>query len=156
MCKVIINKMTFNQVKQCYQNSISINTIYRMIKNQQILYEFGFNTNQKSCKNIYIDINDTYRNFRFDNKKQKCKEKVLHFYQDIKDGKFINEVNAVIFNEVGLDSKKSMFLTISKIFSILSTYYGDLRRFNIFVCGDCARYIKTIANALRAKNVLDL
>ncbi|MBO6022822.1 hypothetical protein J6P51_02375 [bacterium] len=156
MCKMVINKMTFNQVTQCYQNSISINTIYRLIKNQQILYEVDFNTNPKSCKNIYIDIDDTYRNFRFDNKKQKCKEKVLHFYQDIKDGKFINEVNAVIFNEVGLDSKKSMFLTISKIFSILSTYYGDLRRFNIFVCGDCARYIKTIANALRAKNVLDL
>ena len=153
---MVINKVTFNQVTQCYQNSISINTIYRLIKNQQILYEVDFNTNPKSCKNIYIDIDDTYRNFRFDNKKQKCKEKVLHFYQDIKDGKFINEVNAVIFNEVGLDSKKSMLLTISKIFSILSTYYGDLKQFNIFVCGDGARYIKTIANALRAKNVLDL
>ena len=49
-----------------------------------------------------------------------------------------------------------MLLTISKIFSILSTYYGDLNQFNIFVCGDGARYIKTIANALHAKNVLDL
>ena len=28
MCKMVINKMTFNQVKQCYQSSISINTIY--------------------------------------------------------------------------------------------------------------------------------
>ena len=156
MCKMVINKMTFNQVKQCYQNSISINTIYRLIKNQPILYEVDFNTNPKNYKNIYIDIDDTYRNFRFDNKKQKCKEKVLHFYQDRKDDKFINEVNAVIFNEVGLDSKKSMLLTISKIFSILSTYYGDLKQFNIFVCGDGARYIKTIANVLHAKNVLDL
>ena len=156
MCKMVINKMTFNQVKQCYQNSISINTIYRLIKNQRILYEVDFNTNPSNYQNIYIDIDDTYRNFRFDNKKQKCKEKVLHFYQDRKDGKFINEVNAVIFNEVGLDSKKSMLLTISKIFSILSTYYGDLKQFNIFVCGDGARYIKTIANALHAKNVLDL
>ena len=114
--------MTFNQVKQCYQNSISINTIYRLIKNQPILYKVDFNTNPKNWKNIYIDIDDTYRNFWFDNKKQKCKEKVLHFYQERKDDKFINEV--------GLDSKKSMLLTISKIFSILSTYYGDLKQFN--------------------------
>ena len=148
MCKMVINKMTFNQVKQCYQSSISINTIYRLIKNQRILYEVDFNTNPRNYQNIYIDIDDTYRNFRFDNKKQKCKEKVLHFYQERKDDKFINEV--------GLDSKKSMLLTISKIFSILSTYYGDLKQFNIFVCGDGARYIKTIASALHAKNVFDL
>ena len=119
-----------------------------LIKNQPISYKVDFNTNPSNYKNIYVDIDDTYRNFRFNNQKQKCKEKVLHFYQDRKDDKFINEV--------GLDSKKSMLLTISKIFSILSTYYGDLNQFNIFVCGDGARYIKTIANVLHAKNVLDL
>ena len=156
MCKMVINKMTFNQVKQCYQSSISINTIYRLIKNQPILYRVDFNTNPKNWKNIYIDIDDTYRNFRFDNKKQKCKEKVFHLYQNGKDDKFINEVNEVIFNEVGFDSKKCMELTISQIKQILTTYYGDLKQFNIFVCGDGARYIKTIANALHAKNVLHL
>ena len=86
---------------------------------------------------------------------QKFKLKVLHTYQCIKNRKFVNEVNAVIINEVGLDSKKSMLLTILQINSILSTYYGDLSNYNIFVCGDGARYIKTIAHNLNAKNVLD-
>ena len=38
MCKMVIKKMTFNQVMDCYWNCISINTIYRLIKNQPILY----------------------------------------------------------------------------------------------------------------------
>ena len=33
MCKMVIKKMTFNQVKDNYWNCISINTIYRLIKN---------------------------------------------------------------------------------------------------------------------------
>ena len=155
MFKMVVNKMTFNQVQQCYENSISINTIYRLIKNQSTNFKIDFNTNPKNYKNIYVDLDDTYRNFRVGNKKQKFKLKVLHAYQFIKNSKFVNELNAVIINEVGLDSKKSMLLTILQINSILSTYYGDLSNFNIFVCGDGARYIKTIARNLNAKNVLD-
>ena len=155
MCQMVINKMTFNQVSFCYGNRIPINTVYRSIKNQSITYIVDFKTNPKNYQNIYINVDDTYRNFRVDNKKQKCKEKVLHFHQGIKDGKFINEVNAVILNKVGLDSKKCMTSTIDKIKDILTTYYGDLSHFNLFVCGDGARYIKTIAHDLDAKNILD-
>ena len=56
MCKTVINEMTFNQVKQCYQNSISINTIYRLIKNQPILYRVDFYTNPKNCKNFVMPL----------------------------------------------------------------------------------------------------
>ena len=128
-----------------------------MIKNQPISYKVDFNTNPSNYKNIYVDIDDTYRNFRFNNQKQKCKEKVIHAYQEhYKGGSFINEVNAVIFNQVGFDSKKCMELTISQIKHILTTYYGDLSQFRIFIGGDGARYIKTIAKAFNAQFVLDL
>ena len=128
-----------------------------MIKNQPILYKVDFNTNPNNYQNIYVDIDDTYRNFRFNNQKQKCKEKVIHAYQEhCKSGPFINEVNAVIFNQVGFDSKKCMELTISKIKDILTTYYGDLSQFRIFIGGDGARYIKTIAKVFNAQFVLDL
>ena len=155
MCKMVINKMTFNQVSFCYGNCIPLNTVYRSIKNQSITYIVDFKINPKNYKNIYINIDDTYRNFRVDNKKQKCKEKVIHFHQGTEEGKFINEINAVIFNKIGLDSKQSMASTIDIIKSILFTNYGDPSQFNIIVCGDGARYIDTIAHALHAKNVLD-
>ena len=157
MCKMVIKKMTFNQVMDCYWNCISINTIYRLIKNQPICYRVDFNTNPNNYQNIYVDIDDTYRNFRFNNQKQKCKEKVIHAYQEhCKGGPFINEVNAVIFNQVGFDSKKCMELTINQIKGILTTYYGDLSKFRIFIGGDGARYIKTIAKSFNAQFVLDL
>ena len=44
-----------------------------------------------------------------------------------------------------------MELTINQIKDILTTYYGDLSKFRIFIGGDGARYIKTIAKAFNGQ-----
>ena len=157
MCKMVINKMTFSQVVQCYENSISINIIYRLVKSQNLYYTVNFTRKTSDYPNIYIDVDDGYRNFRINNQKHKCREKVIHIYQEHqKGGPFINEVNAVIFNEVGLDSKKCTELTDDIIKRLLATYYGDISKFHIYIGGDGARYIKEIAKTFHAQFILDL
>ena len=49
-----------------------------------------------------------------------------------------------------------MELTINQIKHILTTYYGDLSQFRIFIGRDGAQYIKTIAKSFNAQFVLDL
>lgn len=96
-----IYKMTFSQIKRTFNSTISECTIHNLIKSQIKKIVINFNIDCSEFKNIYIDIDDTFRNLRIGNKKHKFKFRIIHIYQDYdpKTKKFTNEIKIVLINE---------------------------------------------------------
>ena len=152
-----IYKMTFSQIKRTFNSTISECTIHNLIKSQIKKIVINFNIDCSEFKNIYIDIDDTFRNLRIGNKKHKFKFRIIHIYQDYdpKTKKFTNEIKIVLINESTVFEYPSTNWTIDEINAILSKFYGDKCNFRIIVSGDGAQNIKDIANGLNAEFCLD-
>ena len=154
-------KMTFNQVIKSLKLDISKSTISRLIKKHKLVYEANFTEPTNNFKNVYIDVDDSFGTVKVGDKGYKFKFKLLHFYQDYKDvdntGKkrFINDLKVILINKCYMNSFLNFSSTMKEIKKILTKYYGDISKYNLFVSGDGARYIKTIADNLNAKMSID-
>lgn len=154
---VAIKKMTFSQAAYASDDSVSTSTVHRLIKNHWTNFKVNFNINPRKFKTIYINLDDGYRTLKMGDNWFQCQFKVIQIYQYYfkENHQFINELKAVFISKTKVGNYISTVLAIRKIKALLCKYYINLSDYRIIVCGDGARNLKVIANALGAEFCLD-
>ncbi len=145
---IIKNNISFQAATDIIDGfKISKSSVRRYVQEFHYLYKYEHNIeiNPKLFKNIFISIDDTFRNVISNRTKYKYRFRIITIHQGKVNNKFINQIKICISSKVN-NNKNNLLYTNEIIKNTLDKYYlANEQNYQIICCGDGAKYIKNIA-----------
>lgn len=152
----ISNVLSYEKVVKSRNIFVSKTTVFRWVQKLKIdnNVEFKINDLDKHDK-IFICIDDTYRNMIFKKKKSKFRFRIINFYQNKVNNKFINQYKLTIIYKC--NNKENTTQLYKQILKILNEKYGFSKlKQQIIICGDGAKFISKLAKKFKKSiSILD-
>lgn len=145
------DRITYSRLASKY--NVSKTQIYKIVKqiNLDKINSLKNYKNELVNNNIFIGIDDTFINSNQGRTKQKLKIRFLTIYQ-LKNNKIVN-LNKImnILPSSKMISSKCLSKTIKEA---ITKNYGDYNSFNVYILGDGAHWIQTLAKQLKGNFIL--